>query len=449
VLAIRLTIVNETALPDGGPLSITVTGKRGIDIGRDHHLDWVLPDPTRYISGKHCEIRFRDNGYWLHDVSTNGTYLNGSSVRMPEPRRLRQDDQLEIGRYLVRVEVTEAADPRDAADPPMVAPPAAQLWDVGGEAAEPAPLDDFRPRRSVRPLQSDDVMAWAMDLPPIATPAADEPAPGPRPVPITPRRPSLPDISADPWLLPAEGAPAARTSAGDQPPPAEPVAAPAPAVDPPPAPAASPAAAPVPAAATGDRAQAGQDVLLRFARGAGIAPEALAGRNAGDLAEELGALMHLTTVQLRQLLAARAESKGVMRSAQQTMVEALDNNPVRFCPTPEEALKVMFGPPTRSYLGARAALERSFGDVKTHQIDTFAAMQQALQGMVQQLDPKAIDAATEQEGAIGAVFTSRKTRLWDIYTARWQALTSGHERGFLGAFMLHFANAYDRQRRKE
>ena len=38
------------------------------------HLDWTLPDPTRFISGKHCEVRYRDGGYWLHDVSTNGTF---------------------------------------------------------------------------------------------------------------------------------------------------------------------------------------------------------------------------------------------------------------------------------------------------------------------------------------------------------------------------------------
>src|SRR5260370_10356780 len=36
---------------------------------RSTHLDWTLPDPSRSISSKHCEIRFRDGGYWLHDVS--------------------------------------------------------------------------------------------------------------------------------------------------------------------------------------------------------------------------------------------------------------------------------------------------------------------------------------------------------------------------------------------
>ena len=61
---LTLRIENETTLPDGGPLSISVEGTRGIDIGRDQYLDWTLPDPNRFISGKHCEIRWRDGDFW-------------------------------------------------------------------------------------------------------------------------------------------------------------------------------------------------------------------------------------------------------------------------------------------------------------------------------------------------------------------------------------------------
>src|ERR1700704_5117869 len=91
-MSLALQLVNETTLPDGGPVSIRITGKRGIDIGRDAHLDWTLPDPTRYVSSKHCEIRYKDGGYWLHDVSTNGTFLNGGDHRMSAPPRLRNGD---------------------------------------------------------------------------------------------------------------------------------------------------------------------------------------------------------------------------------------------------------------------------------------------------------------------------------------------------------------------
>src|SRR4029077_15424816 len=92
-------------LPDGGPLSVSVTGKRNIDIGRDSHLDWTLPDPTRFISSKHAEIRYRDGGYWLHDVSTNGTFLNGGDPRMQAPPCLRTGDRFTIGHYIIAAAV--------------------------------------------------------------------------------------------------------------------------------------------------------------------------------------------------------------------------------------------------------------------------------------------------------------------------------------------------------
>src|ERR1700730_10261587 len=104
-MALRFTIENVPNLPDGGPTSFTVTGKRSVDIGRDSHLDWTLPDPTRFISGKHCEVRYKDGGYWLHDVSTNGTFLNGSSQRMAVPHRLRTGDRFTVGHYIVAVTV--------------------------------------------------------------------------------------------------------------------------------------------------------------------------------------------------------------------------------------------------------------------------------------------------------------------------------------------------------
>jgi type VI secretion system protein ImpI len=84
-MTLSLTIENYMNLPDGGPLSYTVTGGRGFDLGRDSCLDWVLPDPNMFISGEHCEVRDGDGGYWLYDVSLNGTFLEGAASRLQNP----------------------------------------------------------------------------------------------------------------------------------------------------------------------------------------------------------------------------------------------------------------------------------------------------------------------------------------------------------------------------
>lgn len=122
-MALRFNVENESSLPDGGPVSFTVTGKRTVDIGRDRHLDWTLPDPARLISGKHCEVHYRDGGYWLHDVSTNGTFLNGADQRMRGPHKLRSGDRFIVGHFIIGVSLDaiegEAVDFAPQTPPPQ------------------------------------------------------------------------------------------------------------------------------------------------------------------------------------------------------------------------------------------------------------------------------------------------------------------------------------------
>src|SRR3984957_11181557 len=137
-MTLRLSIENVDRLPDGGPIRIEVKG-RGLDVGRDSHLDWTLPDQGRSISGKHCEIRYRDGGYWLHDVSTNGTFVNGAEYRPDAPHLLRNGDRLGIGPYIIAVAVEEGRKLRRAAAAPVASLDAdlANVWAPVGVAAAP------------------------------------------------------------------------------------------------------------------------------------------------------------------------------------------------------------------------------------------------------------------------------------------------------------------------
>ena len=145
-----LKIENETSLPDGGPLSVSIQGMRGIDIGRDRHLDWALPDPSRAISGKHCEIRYQDGGYVLHDVSTNGTFLDGKEGRLKGPHRLRNGDRLIIGHYMVGVTIIDGTPDDNGVSAAREVQPTAysDLWNDSGDAAPPSTGRTCRRRES-------------------------------------------------------------------------------------------------------------------------------------------------------------------------------------------------------------------------------------------------------------------------------------------------------------
>ena len=135
-----------------------------------------------------------------------------------------------------------------------------------------------------------------------------------------------------------------------------------------------------------------------------------------------------------------------MRSANQTLIQAADNNPLRFSPTAEDALAIMFGRQTKSYLDARRALDQSYLALKAHQVDTFAAIQAAIQQLVVDLDPKEIEKALDANKN-NSFFANKKARLWDDFVMRWKVKVGGHESGMLGAFMQFFGEAYDRRRK--
>ncbi|MGY4598033.1 putative component of type VI protein secretion system [Bradyrhizobium sp. GM22.5] len=148
-MSLTLKVENQTSLPDGGPLSVTIQGKGGIDIGRDAYLDWTLPDPSRTVSGRHCEIRWRDNSYWLHDTSSNGTFLMGAETRLPVPYRIRDGDRFVIGHYIVSASIQGGA-----ADAPTAAaeskPSYDDIWQAVGEVAQPINPKQLKPQHALR-----------------------------------------------------------------------------------------------------------------------------------------------------------------------------------------------------------------------------------------------------------------------------------------------------------
>jgi type VI secretion system protein ImpI len=445
---LTLRIENETTLPDGGPLSISVEGTRGIDIGRDQYLDWTLPDPNRFISGKHCEIRWRDGDFWLHDVSTNGTFLYGADGRLKAPHKLRDGDRFLIGHYIILTNISgqPAAAATFETAGGSAAPDYENLWEPVGEAAPPIDARQLKAARDLHPVKPD-FLDWAVDLQP-PRPGAASPPPTPSAWSEPPRSDEAAWAKSTPKPAPPEPAPVA------VPTPRRPVwvtgEPQGPWATPPASETQKPSSLPSAsenldsrdnALVNGDNSAA--DLIRLIARGAGLPDNAFAAQNPAQFAEEMGQLLRLLTENMRQLLEARQQAKRLARSSSQTTVQALDNNPLKFAPTTDEAMRIMFGPPTKSYLGATNAIAQGFDDVKAHQIKTFSAMQHALKRLLEEFAPEEIEtASTLSRGIFGR--GPNKPACWDTFTARWKATTHGQEDGMLNTFMHYFAEYYDR-----
>jgi FHA domain/Cytochrome c7 and related cytochrome c len=112
-------------------------------IGRGTGAHLRFPDDAA-VELEHAVIRQDPKGFLLHDEgSVTGTYLNGRAI---ETARLSNEDRIEIGRYLLRVQISHPDDPlflhvrpMAAAVAPAPAPPPAAV-DVSTRKVTPEAL---------------------------------------------------------------------------------------------------------------------------------------------------------------------------------------------------------------------------------------------------------------------------------------------------------------------
>lgn len=431
---LHLRIVNLTSLPDGGPLEVSVAPGGLLEAGRDSGLDWCLPDPQRLISSRHFEIR-SEKGHWmLYDLSTNGTFVNGAASRVKSPCPLHDGDRLQVGQYSIEIRFQPASAPQPVSPapiPPQVsAPPrpaARSLpggldpWAVQSASPpasepipEPAPAPAYEPGPRPEPPGGAGRDIWAMSGTGGESPSAQTTPHGPMPdwtTPVEPRQTTPPPAQPDPASPPA---PAQQTAP--------------PFAEAPGYPAASPASGP-----------SAQDLLEVIESAAGLASGTLSRGDARAIAHDIGETLRALTEELSGLLQARAVARRSVRSAQVTMIGREDNNPLKFMPTPDQALGVMFGPPRPGFQRGPAAVRSGFADIKSHQYATHAALQPALAQLLDDLSPQAIEKRLE------GVRLNRKSRAWDTYVERWEAKTHAHDNGMLDVFLALFAEAYDRE----
>ena len=411
--------------PDGVPPETRRLAGGSLSIGRSPSAaDWVLPDPDRVLSKRHCIVSFEHNAWHVTDVSANGTSVNQDSARLPqdEPTPLRDGDRLLLGAYEIEAQIGAAArlppvareaktadfEERLIGDPfppietdhlgialPPMEPPAEFVRTTPDHASALAQhFQPPRPNVEVLPVN------WDLDLPaPAPLPGAAAPGPGPTP-------------AAEPAAV------------------AEPEA---PAPSPPLAPAPSPPLAPAPA---GSEARA----FAAFAAGAGI--ETVPPADPLAALDSLGAAFRVFVVGLRQAMIARATVKGTFR-IDQTMLQAVGNNPLKFSADDEDAMTALMGVGRRTGMTAAQAVGEAMRDIRLHELAMAAAMQQAVRDLLARLAPAEIERQVPPD-AVDFLPGRRGTRLWRGFENRHRVTTDALANDFDTVFGLSFMRAYER-----
>ena len=490
--------------PDAVPPEIRrITGGE-LRIGRGPDNDWIMPDPERMLSKKHCVIAFRNGAWAIADTSTNGTFLNREAEPLGQIRPLSDGDRIRLGTY--EIEVRIADEPGFGAG--LAGQPASRFGDPFGDdvfASPPMAPETFtsaafgndplfggglagQPASRFGDPFGDDVFASPPMAPETFTSAAfgNDPLFGGAPPsqsvtmpnrfdPLAPlgeddffAGPTQPDHSPsfsdafkpppvagqilpdDDWDL---GFPSATGVASPAPePPAPSAFAPPPAATPSPfeeAPFAPrpvtlapplAVAAPQPPPLTPAASSPAPETLLA----AFLEGAGMTGTRPEDPAatmHALGAAFRAAVSGIRQTLIARASIKSEFR-IEQTMIRARGNNPLKFSANDDDALGALLGLGRRVDMPPEAAIAETLRDMRLHELATMAAMQGAVHALLAQLDPARLRSEAEQ-GGLSVLPAQKKARAFEAYEKLHESVTRALADDFDSVFGKSFARAYE------
>jgi type VI secretion system FHA domain protein len=403
-------------------------------IGRGTESDWVLDDPERHLSKRHCVVAHRSDGWWVADVSTNGTFVNGETMPLGEEvRSLKNGDRLYLGPYEIEVVIEDdasaklnepAASRRPKPDSPFDADPFA-----GWGLPEAPPQDERAPVASLEsgarlPADFDPLRLDADELPsrgpthPDHSPAVEDAFRAPRPVT---------ELIPEDWDAELEPKATAQPEQS-APPPSDHVIAPA-------APSRESAAGP---AETAPASPPGGE-LAAFLRGAGL-PE-ISPADPTDVMQQLGRAFREVVSGLRGTLMARAAIKSEFR-INQTAIRPRGNNPLKFSIDDDDALAALLGVGRRVEMLPEAAVAEALRDMRLHELVSATAMQAAVKALLARLDPDPIRREAERAG-LSLLPTAAKARAWDAFESLYEKTTKALTDDFDSVFGRAFARAYE------
>lgn len=385
VMALQLEIVSEHRDLVGDD-AVRVFREEGGTIGRSLQNDWILPDPSRFVSGRHATIDYRGGIYYLVDTSSNGVYVNGDCepIGKGKPQRLFNGDRLRLGDFEIVVTI-----------------------DSGESLQMPAvkPLDGMR--EHARSLVEEDPLKTGMML-------LDEE-----------------EITGDDEFQSALFGSAADTGVARR---AQTKVAAAMASDP---------VEPKPLAEVDLVAT---DLLDSFLAGLGINRADLhPTTDIDELMRNAGEVMREFVEGTALLLASRANMKNSFR-LDQTTVLPRHNNPLKLSASVKDSVMQLLVGREGEYLGPKDAVREVCSDLLYHQDAVLDAMTGALGDFLDRFEPVELEESFDQSLGRGLLARfGNKKKYWGMYNDLYPILTEKGGGVFPQMYAEEFVKAYERQ----
>lgn len=495
--------------PEGISLDRTqqVFGEEGGDIGRSESNAWMLKDPERFISSRHCSVEFEDGVYYLVDCSTNGTYLNHADQPIGKGERAPLEDGMSItvGDYEFSVTLSseQAAPQSPAGDAiPGVSGPFATSRPAAVPAAADAPEDDdfgldlpltgnsslHEPVR-ITP-HSDPVIPGQENIldplkaidevnrrhspelpiddpgPPMSSNHGDH-APLGEQAFIPPRVAGNEKIPED-WdrteygfqnqagsgaaksddFKSAGGAAVARRAgsanqAGVKNSRRRPVKQQGPAARPPKQASVNQQSA-TPPRSRADVQAAAAKVDNDLVAAMGLDKSNFTPEQLAELNAVVGQFVRHTVEGLLKVLRARSTIKNELRMGV-TTVQPRDNNPIKFSVDVDDALEHLFVRQSKGYLPPIASVNESFETILDHQVAVLAGMRAAFKSLLNKFDPAELTRQFDAQVGSGLFAGGKKVRYWEAYNKFFNEQVQDLDSSFQYLFGEEFVKAYESQ----
>lgn len=186
-------------------------------------------------------------------------------------------------------------------------------------------------------------------------------------------------------------------------------------------------------------AVADSELFRQFLAGVGITDASIVPAEQWPaLMKTSGELLRSMVEGLMLVLRARAELKSQFRVSVTTM-RPVNNNPLKFTPNVDDAVKLILAPTHPGFLGPKEAVREGFSDIMNHQMAMTAGIQAALSEVLRSFDPERVE-TSQTEG----VLFQKKAKCWEHYVASYPQLKAVAQEEFFGEA---FAEAYEKQMR--
>lgn len=163
-----------------------------------------------------------------------------------------------------------------------------------------------------------------------------------------------------------------------------------------------------------------------------------------QISSTVGSLVRESIEGMMRVLSFRKKIKEEFR-INVTTIQPVENNPLKFSANIDDALENMFIKNNKAYKEPIAAVREGFQGIADHQVAVLAGMQAAFRGMLDRFDPETLEKRFEKYNKSGLIQFGQKGKNWESYKEFHNELVNNIDNSFQHLFGYDFVQAYEDQ----